>query len=287
VLLDVRSCNDVDSDMDFRRTGLDAKWRRSRQTTRTFFQKLAAMGMRPSPLFHSPGLTLDHLVLDWLHIVDLGIAQDIAGNVFAMCIGQWGMAGSNKEIRLTVLWLKLRAWYKEHKIPVRLDNLTQEMFQKSSSKPPKLKAKGGETRQLIPFLAELTREMAPKSETWAMVARLCHELLECAKIGATSPFEPDRMAAASRRLCSLWAALRSAQRIAGNDAAWTMKPKLHMFQELCEYKCLTFGSPELFWCYVDESWCGFWSKSAKRRGGSNPASAVPERLLARFRASCA
>ena len=279
--------NDPESEMDFRKPGLNAKWRQARLTTRTFFQKLKAMAMEPSPLFHCPGLVLDHIVLDWLHIVDLGIAQDIAGNVFTMCISPVGLPGSNQAIRLKALWVKILAWYKENKVPVRLDNLTIEMFHSKNGKPSKLKAKGGETRQLIPFLANLSKELASNSEQWNMVARLCQELFECAKLAAAHPFEPERLASASRRLCSLWAALAATQEAQGNYVSWRIKPKFHLFQELCEYKCQTFGSPELFWCYVDESWCGFWSKAAKRRGGSNPVSAVPERLLNRFRAMSA
>lgn len=272
------------AEMDFRKAGVHAPWRGTRQTTRTFFQKLKAMGIEPSPLFQCPGLTADHILLDWLHVVDLGIAQDIAGNVFAMCIRTDGLPGANQADRLKVLWTKLVAWYKENKTPVRLDNLTQEMFYNKGGKPAKLKAKGGETRQLLPFLACLTCELAGKSETWTTVARLCQELFDCAKFAGAMPFDANALAGASRRVCTLWASLAAAQEAGGNYIVWKIKPKFHLFQELCEYKCKTFGSPELFWCYVDESWCGFMSKAAKRRGGQNPASAVPARLLDRFRA---
>jgi hypothetical protein len=63
-----------------------------------------------------------------------------------------------------------------------------------------------------------------------------------------------------------------------------MKPKVHLFQELCEYKAQLFGSPELFWTYMDESFCGFLALAAKRRGGRVAAAAVPDRLLSRYRA---
>jgi hypothetical protein len=63
-----------------------------------------------------------------------------------------------------------------------------------------------------------------------------------------------------------------------------MKPKVHLFQELCQYISFTHGSPEQFWAYKDESWCGEMAKSAQRRGGQESVTTVPERLLQRFRA---
>lgn len=270
--------------LDFRNPASNAPWRETRETTQSFFDRLREMGVNPSPLFHCPGLSLEHIVLDWLHINDLGVSQDVAGNVFAMAIGASGLPGRNQEERLHCLWTKLKVWYKKNSIPVRLDDLTLEMFYGKGSKPNKLRAKGGETRQLVPFLAEFAQEMSHVNETWAMVARLCHELHQCAKEAASTPFVPEKLASSSRKVCALWANLAAAEEARGNFVTWKIKPKFHLFQELCEYKSQLFGSPELFWCYMDESWCGFMAKSAKRRGGSNPIAAVPERLLNRFRA---
>ena len=138
---------------------------------------------------------------------------------------------------------------------------------------------------MVPFAAALATEMWEKhrSTKWKLVQGLFHWLLECAKVAASNPFHPAQLADASRRVCLLWAQLaQGAEREGLVD--WRIKPKFHLFQELCEYKAQAFGSPELFWTYADESWCGFMAQSAKRRGGQNPAAAVPSRLLDRFRA---
>ena len=82
----------------------------------------------------------------------------------------------------------------------------------------------------------------------------------------------------------MWKSLADVAVARGDDKSWRMKPKVHLFQELCEYKAGIFGSPELFWTYQDESFCSFLAKCAKRRGGQNFAATVPQRLLDRYRA---
>ena len=215
-------------------------------------------------------------------MVDLGVAQDIIGNFFNDLV-TFGFKGATKELRVQELWSRLRAYYAEAKSPVRLDSLTADMFQRAKQ-APKLRAKGGETRHLLPFCAILSKELMGLSEHWAAVHHCLDALLECAKTAATFPFDADRLAMYSRRVCLLWKALSEEQEGQGNLNNWRIKPKMHLFQELCEFKAARFGSPELFWCYMDESWCGFMATAAKRRGGRNPAAAVPERLLNRFRA---
>ncbi len=96
---------------------------------------------------------------------------------------------------------------------------------------------------------------------------------------------PENLVRDSRKLRILWKSLADKAEAAGDFTSWRMKPKVHLFQELCEYKAVVeFGSPELFWTYQDESFCGYVAKVAKKRGGLNFAATVPERLLSRYRA---
>ena len=45
-----------------------------------FFQLLRQNRISPSPLFSCPGMDLLDVALDWLHVVDLGVAQDLLGS---------------------------------------------------------------------------------------------------------------------------------------------------------------------------------------------------------------
>lgn len=261
----------------------NARWRRLRKTAVQLLEELRQKGIVLSPLFSAPGFEVFMIILDWLHIVDLGIAQDLIGNLFAELIRSC-LPGPTKAVRLKCLWTKLRAFYKESHTECRLDNLTEEMFQ-SPGKSPKLKAKGGETRQLIPFAAVLSAEIAEQesNQRWHTIAAIFDRLLSCCKHAASTPFKANELEQSCRELCILWSVLENEAASEGS-LMWVKKPKVHLFQELCEYQIHTLGSPEFFWTYRDESWCGHMSTAAKRRGGQKFASTVPERLLNRFRA---
>ena len=258
-----------------------ANWRSRRKDWRQFFKELRDKGLSPCPLFSAPGFELFMIVLDWLHIVDLGIAQDLIGCLFHELMR---LPGKTKAENLKVLWGRIRQFYQAAKVPCRLDNLTEEMVDRSN-KCPKLRAKGGETRQLIPFAASISEEMARSTNSpyWKTIAAVFERLFACCKHIDAPQFNAEALATSSRELCILWSTLEDAASTAGK-LLWVKKPKVHLFQELCEYQARNLGSPEQFWTYRDESWCGHMSTAAKRRGGQKHASTVPERLLSRFRA---
>ena len=106
--------------------------------------------MVPSSIFKCPGFVLDMVVLDWQHVMDLGVSQDCLGNLFNDVLMLPGLHGKTKAQRLDWLWHEIREYYAIAKPPSVLDNLTEEMFRQPSKKN-KLKAKGGETRYLVPF----------------------------------------------------------------------------------------------------------------------------------------
>ena len=66
-----------------------------------------------------------------------------------------------------------------------------------------------------------------------------------------------------------------------NSLNWYVKPKLHMFQEMCE-----FGStrPATCWTYRDEDFGGSVASYAWRRGGALTAVSVSSMVLIKFRA---
>lgn len=261
----------------------NAQWRKRRKQFDHFLVELRKKGIAVSPLFSAPGFEIFMIVLDWLHIVDLGIAQDLIGSLFAELI-RGALCPGTKDQCLKALWGKLLQFYKTHKTPSRLDMLKEEMFERNG-KAPKLKAKGGETRHLIPFAASVSAEVAQQTNDpyWHTIAAVFDRLFDCCKIIDGRPFDSAALATASRELCVLWTALEenAEQR---NKKLWPKKPKVHLFQELCEYQAETLGTPELFWTYRDESWCGHMAVASKRRGGLKHAQTVPERLLERYRA---
>ena len=283
------SSNEPCKENNYKQTGLGAGWRNTRMTAVEFIQSLLVAGVAVSPLLGLPGFSLDLVVLDWLHVVDLGIGADVLGNLFHE-VTHFPFAlfpATSKEFRLDMLWQKLQAWYKEVKPAARLDNLTFEMFATKNGKP-KLRAKGGECRYLLPFGALLAAEVANKHSTSHnhTVARMFHSLVELQRwvSGDHKPYNGETTSLLCRQCCVLYSALHSEATAKGKPNLWDLKPKVHLLQELIEYQSVELGNPRFFWCYRDESWCVFWAKASKRRGGANTVSMTPERFLNRYRA---
>ena len=86
-------------------------------------------------------------------------------------------------------------------------------------------------------------------------------------------FNPDVLANACRECLLLYTSL-----------GWHMKPKVHMWQELCEYQIYNLGDPSLYWNYADESYVGFISKIASSRGGGRSPSTMPLNVIKAIRA---
>ena len=71
------------------------------------------------------------VVLDWLHVVDLGVGADVIGILFWEILILPGLVAGAKAARLLFLWTKMQAWYARVKPPSKLDDLTEEMIKKS------------------------------------------------------------------------------------------------------------------------------------------------------------
>lgn len=274
----------------YRHTGQQAPWRAHRLTHIQFLDSLRLAGIIMNPVMQLPAFTIACVVLDWLHVVDLGVGADVIGNLFWEILIVPGLvAGATKAARLLVLWTKMQAWYVRVKPPSKLDDLTEEMIKKKGgSGKPKLRAKGGECRYLVPFCFELAAELAAAANTvhQTTVAKLFDYLhmLQRQVAGEFHPFNPSDAADTCRKFCVLYSALQEESIAKGNILLWNQKPKLHLLQELMEYQTFEHGNPRDFWCYRDESWCGFWARSSRRRGGANNAATTAVRFLDRYRA---
>ncbi len=63
--------------------GLDAPWRRERRSHWELLEMWRRQGAQPSPLMAAPGFSSDVFQLDWLHVVDIGVACDLIGALLA------------------------------------------------------------------------------------------------------------------------------------------------------------------------------------------------------------
>ena len=189
------------SDRNYKDTSAAASWRGSRYVPGEFLRVLQREGLSASPAISCPGFDLSMVVLDWLHIVDLGVAQDLLGCLFWEAVAG-GLPGASKKERLQCLWLMIQQFYKRVRPPSALNNLSAEMI-KRTGKSPKLRAKGGETRYLIPFGAELAAELAPGSVHYDTIRHMFDHLVTLMGITSTRPYASRLAELACRKMCVL------------------------------------------------------------------------------------
>ncbi len=264
-----------------RSCGRNAPWREGRQSERQFYRALQGQGLQLSPLFSAPAFKLSFVVIDWMHTVDLGVGQELVGNVLWELVLE--QAAPTQKAGVLMVFRKLKEWYREHKPRSMLDNLTVEMLKPEPSKPPRLKAKAGETRYLVPCMVYLTDHWLEGTLHQQTAAHACRRLFQLQQVVSTVPYNAEQAATHCREFCLLYASLAE-EAVRAGVRAWAIKPKLHMLQELVEYGG-DLGSPATFWTYQDESWVGLQAKVAHRRGGRTGPAVAPTLLLQRYRCS--
>lgn len=162
-------------------------------------------------------------------------------------------------------------------MPGQLDNLTLSMI-KAKSKPPKLRARAGEARGLIKFAAQLADSKLSDNDVFESTVKCCARHLQaCYDCLSRANFSHDIMAKNCKAFCTLYVALSDQ---ALNKKCWRVKPKMHMFQELCEMSGDQI--PSLNWCYRDEDFGGGMAAVSRRRGGKNTPLSTSLHSLQRF-----
>ena len=255
-----------------RDTGAAAPWRQDRLDHWQFLARLAEQGKTASPLFGAPGFRLPILRLDWLHIADLGVAADWLGQLFWYLLRS--LPGANDRARCDFLWRRIQELYREYPPFARLDNLTLSMFVGTRRKSAKLRCHASECRGLVPVARHLAGEILgvddPVDEA---VRQATFELAACYR--AVERSQPT--ATFSRRFATLWVALEDQ-----DPAHFHSKPKLHLFQELCEME--PQGRPVTHATYREEEFGGNVAALGRRLGGHNTPSSVGVQTLLKFRA---
>jgi hypothetical protein len=254
---------------------MDAAWRATCVSDEAYLQEQSIL----SPMFQAPGFLPSDICVDVLHTLDLGCTQDLIGNVFVEVMDEW--EGSQAET-LAKLRGRMKEFYALHNPPSKLNTITKEMLRKKASSP-KLKAKGAETRYLLPFALELCQlSYDPANNHKVVRERCCRNMLTFYMEMAKENFDPSSAKAAAQSFLLDYSFLSTEAREKGLKM-WALKPKFHLFAHLGESQVLEVGNPRLFWAYADESFMGQLSRMARPRGGKQGAKATYN-LLQKFRA---
>lgn len=256
--------------------GAAASWRTQRLTHFEFLASMSARGVAPSPLFGAPFLVTNCFMVDWLHCTDQGVGADFLGNCLRALIDK--MPGNNMQERVAALWGHIQNFYAVNECESKYDTMTLLMIQKPNS-PPKLRGKAAEVRSLIPFGYQASMRFMNSADPKENSIQQCgFHLMECYNALHRETHSALLLAEHSRKFCLLYVALQDCS----EDPLWRCKPKMHLFQEMCE---MSTGNPADAWTYRDEEFGGCIASASKRRGGANNPGSLSATVLMRFAAN--
>ena len=114
---------------------LSASWRKHRYTAAQLWSNMRDIGVDPPCMFSLPGMSLDFVMIDILHALDLGVSQDTVGNILWEVLKSALLPGDNMNERCKGLWHRLLQHYRAYDTPSRLQALTVEMIRKQGKGP--------------------------------------------------------------------------------------------------------------------------------------------------------
>ena len=209
--------------------------------------------------------------------MDLGCAADAAGNVLWLL--QSKLPGPNIAKRVGEVFTEILEEYKNQGVTSdRLATLTETMFRKDAASAPKVKAKGAETRKLIPILGALCRKLLDSTRELDSAVVACMSLLlQCCAALDVEPYDPNLMEREVRRFALQYVSLRDYY---SDNITWRVKPKLHLLLHLSQ----SSTCPKDTWCYRDEDFGGATATMVRAKGGHNTPGNSSQVVLDKFKA---
>ena len=236
-------------------------------------ERMLTDGGTVSPAFGIPFFNTSVLRIDWLHCADQGVTAVFLGGLFHMFLCD-PTYGRNEDMRCATLWHDIQEFYAEHRTKDRLYNLTVSMV-KPKKGAIELSGSGAQVRALVPFAKHLVDSWPEPLGPEAFAARTCmRHLARCYEfLQPTLADQPDTLLDNGLAFHASLLVLHGM-----NGKRWQVRPKLHMFLELC----MEGGPPSCSWNYREESFGGSVSHQAHRRGGISTPLAMSRSVLTKF-----
>ena len=250
-------------------------WRGQRWSHWDLLCMLHQTGSILSPMWKLSFFESSCVKLDWLHIMDKGVANFYVAGLLSWIVHapEWG---PNQELRLAAIFQRMQVYYTGGQVTDRLNTLKLSMI--TSGGTPELTASAAELRALIPFFKMLVdswpAETMSEEQTLARLGmHALHEAYNC----LASAREVDVAEGALEHQAFLFQRHLVALH-ALNPERWVLRPKLHSFLELALDRSL----PSKTWLYRDESFGGDVARQAHRKGGPITAKAMSRSSLLKF-----
>ena len=233
-----------------RDVGRHARWRKERRTFGKFLEYSVQSGVPISPLFGAPWLTHTRFRIDWLHCADTGAPVDFVGGAFWHVVKSPSYLPSASRNARGSRALDAHSAAVQHRHGRSSTNTVLTMIRKNGHSKPKPKCSAAVYRKTRSVCGDralhlLERRRGGRSDRSRSTAFA--QLLSEGSI-----FQSDVLLTSSPRFAAQMVALETV-----DPSGWCVKPKLHLFLELCSSR----ARPTLFWNYRDEDFGG--SSSAR------------------------
>ncbi len=236
------------------------------------------------PLFQVPYANEKLLKLDWLHVVDLGVAADFIGGLLWYLVTHKKVAGTTQKGRVSTLHGHLMAFYDRQppgEKTSRLSRLTRGVVKGKKATTAKMRCGAGMLRHMVPWALEMAEAFLDRRngvDERAAVESSIHagmkSLCRCYEaLSDNHPFAVDILREHSSKFATQTAALQDAL-----PAHFKVKPKMHMFLELC----MGGGEPAKHWNYRDEDFGGSVAAFGRRRGQRRSMRAFSAACISKF-----
>ena len=256
-------------------SGIGSSWLRdeNRLSHEAGLVHILEEGGELSPAFGIPWLTLSSLRLDWLHVADQGITPVFMGGLFSLILTK-RQYGANEDERVAWIWGQIQEYYAREGTQDRLLNLTRSMI-KPKTGSIELSGSGAQIRSLVPFCLQMVNTWEPPLDGEAYQARAAMRHLSTCYSYLSTAMEAQDMSLLDSAV-AFHSVLRGLNAI--DAKRWQLRPKLHLFMELCREP----GPPSSSWNYREESYGGSVSRQSHHRGGVSTLLSMSRTCLAKF-----
>ena len=240
----------------------------------TLLQSISNSGIDINELFQTPGLTSKQFLLDWLHIVDLGVAADFMGNVFHHLIASGNhLPGNNVKERVKSLFhrIQLQDW----RCGKQASYFDSPHDQKESQFKSKTSSQSCRSSRVDYFCKTNLRWIFGWWQcVWIYNQDGCHRTVAMLFL-SKNLWNHQSMLLPGRKFLLLCKSLENE-----TDHTWKIKPKHHSFLDLL----LQNSCPSDSWTYRDEDFGGFLAHLGAVKGGSHNPYSIGMSVLQSFRA---
>ena len=221
------------------------------------------------------------IVLDWMHMCDLGVAQACIGNILWEVFLRLGGQISQENPTMTRIMNYLADAAHDMGCPMPFSRLTLGMIRGSDLRP-RLKAKAAKTRALVPILLRMLAMHFPPEGDRQLRVYKCLEYLSKAyhELEHWTAGSAGRLEGFVRRHILLYHSLAvGSVRANPRFLCWRWDPKHHMILHLASEQARRMGNPRNWWCYMDEGSIGIAVRIAESSHPSTLAASCLNKYL--------